>query len=188
MIHSSTVIHVDVIGCSLITWPGVNSQNHGESRHQFFINYNVFQCKENPMVFWEDSITNTPQNRHALCAADSLKVIIQDILHEVNILGDLALGDHQRRIIYIVMEYQDVPMVFKAPQGIIVDFSQNHLTQFNIVEKKLKIPLVQFSQRNAANPSTSLTRNSHELFNTLVLQLWEIIGPGNHLPENESVR
>ena len=78
------------------------------------------------MVFWEDSITNTPYNRHALCAADSLKVIIQDILHEVNILGDLALGDHQRRIIYIVMEYQDVPMVFKAPQGIIVDFSQNH--------------------------------------------------------------
>ena len=46
------------------------------------------------MVFGEDSITSTPENGHALCAAGSLKVLIHNLPHEFNILGDLDLdGD-----------------------------------------------------------------------------------------------
>ena len=73
------------------------------------------------MVFGEQSIANTPENWHSLCAADSLKVIIHDIPHKVNILGDLDLSDHWWRPLCIVMDIRKVAVVLNYPQGIIFD-------------------------------------------------------------------
>ena len=78
------------------------------------------------MVFGEDSITNTAENGHALCAADSLKVRIKNLSHEVNILGDLSLGDHRQRLIRIVNQGCKVLVVFNGPHSIIIDVRKNH--------------------------------------------------------------
>ena len=78
------------------------------------------------MVFGEDSITSTPENGHALCAAGSLKVLIHNLPYEVNILSDIALSDHRRRLLCIFMEGREVPVVCNDTQGIIFDVSKNH--------------------------------------------------------------
>ena len=78
------------------------------------------------MVFGEESITNISENGHTLCSADSLKVLIHNLPHEVNILSDLALGDHRQRLIRIFMEGCKVPVVFNYPHSIIVDVRKNH--------------------------------------------------------------
>ena len=78
------------------------------------------------MVFGEYSTANAPENGHALCAADGLKVLINNLPHKVNILGDMGLGDHRRRLLRIVMEFHKVPVLFNAPQGIVICVCQDH--------------------------------------------------------------
>ena len=67
------------------------------------------------MVFGENIIMNTPENRHVLGAMDSLKVLIHYIPHRVNVLGDLALSDHRWILLCIVMESCMVAVVLNYP-------------------------------------------------------------------------
>ena len=72
------------------------------------------------MVFGGNSIANTPENGHALGSKDSLKVLIHNLPHKVNIFGDLALIDHWRRLLRIFMESREVVVVFNSPQALLL--------------------------------------------------------------------